>query len=225
MSSRAYSSRSKDFTTAGSRCCPAFVNDRAWGLRSNSCTPTRRSSAMTWRDNALWEISNAFAAAVKLPCFATPSKARNAFKGSQRRSMLFLLMARSLQDGPRLILTCRGLRRTRGIRCLFSMWVANFSGFVRPARYGSPMPDHKIASIRITHHRLPLDHAFIACWDSKPRAHFDATLCARRRSRAIQKLIDDIRNGLRIFPEWVMTQAREHLHSRSGQRITQSLAG
>jgi len=38
------------------------------------------------------------------------------------------------------------------------------------------MPDHKIASIRITHHRLPLDPAFIASWDSKPRAHFDATL-------------------------------------------------
>ncbi len=38
------------------------------------------------------------------------------------------------------------------------------------------MPDHKIASIRITQHRLPLDPAFVASWDSKPRVHFDATL-------------------------------------------------
>jgi L-alanine-DL-glutamate epimerase-like enolase superfamily enzyme len=39
-----------------------------------------------------------------------------------------------------------------------------------------PMPDHKIASIQITHHRLPLDPPFNASWDSKPRSHFDATL-------------------------------------------------
>jgi hypothetical protein len=32
------------------------------------------------------------------------------------------------------------------------------------------MPDHKIASIRITQHRLPLDPAFVASWDSKPLA-------------------------------------------------------
>src|SRR5438105_9815832 len=38
------------------------------------------------------------------------------------------------------------------------------------------MPDHKIASIGITQHRLPLDAPFIASWDSKPRLHFEATL-------------------------------------------------
>jgi L-alanine-DL-glutamate epimerase-like enolase superfamily enzyme len=38
------------------------------------------------------------------------------------------------------------------------------------------MADHKIASIRITHHRLPLDPPFHASWDSKPRTHFDATI-------------------------------------------------
>src|SRR5689334_16783631 len=38
------------------------------------------------------------------------------------------------------------------------------------------MTDHKIASIQITHHRLPLDPPFNASWDSKPRTHFDATL-------------------------------------------------
>jgi L-alanine-DL-glutamate epimerase-like enolase superfamily enzyme len=47
----------------------------------------------------------------------------------------------------------------------------------------APLPEpvpraqgHKIASIRITHHRLPLDPAFQASWDTKPRVHFDATI-------------------------------------------------
>ncbi len=35
---------------------------------------------------------------------------------------------------------------------------------------------HKIASIRITHHRLPLKPPFNASWDTKPRVHFDATV-------------------------------------------------
>ena len=39
MSSSAYSSRSKDFTTAGSRCWPALVSVSACGRRSKSCTP------------------------------------------------------------------------------------------------------------------------------------------------------------------------------------------
>jgi L-alanine-DL-glutamate epimerase-like enolase superfamily enzyme len=38
------------------------------------------------------------------------------------------------------------------------------------------MADHKIASIRITRHRLELSPAFNASWDSQPRRHFDATL-------------------------------------------------
>src|SRR5579864_4294556 len=92
MSSSAYSSLSKDLATAGSRCCPALVRVSACGLRSNSGTPVSRSSAITWRESALWEMSSALAAAVKLPCFATPSKARNALRGSQRRSIAFLSM-------------------------------------------------------------------------------------------------------------------------------------
>jgi L-alanine-DL-glutamate epimerase-like enolase superfamily enzyme len=35
---------------------------------------------------------------------------------------------------------------------------------------------HRIASIRITHHRLPLDPPFHASWDTRPRVHFDATI-------------------------------------------------
>ena len=34
----------------------------------------------------------------------------------------------------------------------------------------------KITGIEITHHRLPLDPAFHASWDTQPRRHFDATL-------------------------------------------------
>jgi L-alanine-DL-glutamate epimerase-like enolase superfamily enzyme len=36
--------------------------------------------------------------------------------------------------------------------------------------------EHKIASIRITHHRLVFDRPFHASWDSKPRHHLDATI-------------------------------------------------
>ncbi|HEX8757378.1 MAG TPA: mandelate racemase/muconate lactonizing enzyme family protein [Steroidobacteraceae bacterium] len=35
---------------------------------------------------------------------------------------------------------------------------------------------HRIDSIRITHHRLPLDPPFHASWDTRPRVHFDATI-------------------------------------------------
>jgi len=35
---------------------------------------------------------------------------------------------------------------------------------------------HRIAAIAISHHRLPLDPPFNASWDTKPRAHFDATV-------------------------------------------------
>src|ERR1700726_942819 len=93
MSWSGYWSRSNDFTTAGSRCWPALVRVSACGRRSKSCTPVRRSSAMTCRDKALCEINSALAAAVKLECLATPSKARNAFSGSQRRSMVVLPIA------------------------------------------------------------------------------------------------------------------------------------
>ncbi len=67
--------------TAGSSSCPALVSTSACGLRSNSCAPISFSSAITWRDKALCEISSALAAAVKLECLATPSKARKRVQG------------------------------------------------------------------------------------------------------------------------------------------------
>ncbi len=42
-----------------------------------------------------------------------------------------------------------------------------------------PLPafsGHRIASIRISHHRLGLDPPFRASWDTRPRVHFDATI-------------------------------------------------
>ena len=38
------------------------------------------------------------------------------------------------------------------------------------------MPDHKIAAVQISQHRLRFDPPFHASWDSKPRVHFDATI-------------------------------------------------
>jgi L-alanine-DL-glutamate epimerase-like enolase superfamily enzyme len=35
---------------------------------------------------------------------------------------------------------------------------------------------HRISAITVTHHRLALEPAFNASWDSKPRTHFDATI-------------------------------------------------
>ena len=40
----------------------------------------------------------------------------------------------------------------------------------------SAVPQHRIASIRITQHRLALREPFHASWDTKPRTHFDATI-------------------------------------------------
>jgi L-alanine-DL-glutamate epimerase-like enolase superfamily enzyme len=37
-------------------------------------------------------------------------------------------------------------------------------------------PEHRIASIEITHHRLAFEPAFQPSWDSRPRHHFDATI-------------------------------------------------
>ena len=34
----------------------------------------------------------------------------------------------------------------------------------------------RIASVAVSHHRLPLDPPFRASWDGRPRAHFDATI-------------------------------------------------
>jgi L-alanine-DL-glutamate epimerase-like enolase superfamily enzyme len=41
---------------------------------------------------------------------------------------------------------------------------------------GGGASGQKIASIAVTHHRLPLDPPFNASWDSNPRRRFDATL-------------------------------------------------
>jgi L-alanine-DL-glutamate epimerase-like enolase superfamily enzyme len=39
-----------------------------------------------------------------------------------------------------------------------------------------PAPAHRIASVAITQHRLPLEPPFNASWDTQPRVHFDATV-------------------------------------------------
>ncbi len=46
----------------------------------------------------------------------------------------------------------------------------------RPATDPARPAAHKIASVAITHHRLPLHPPFHASWDTKPRVHFDATV-------------------------------------------------
>jgi L-alanine-DL-glutamate epimerase-like enolase superfamily enzyme len=45
-----------------------------------------------------------------------------------------------------------------------------------PQHPAPPSSGHRIASVRITHHRLPLAPPFHASWDTHPRAHFDATI-------------------------------------------------
>ena len=45
---------------------------------------------------------------------------------------------------------------------------------------------HKIAAIAITHHRLPLSPPFRASWDTRPRAHFDATVVRVRTDTGLE---------------------------------------
>jgi len=51
---------------------------------------------------------------------------------------------------------------------------------------GPAAPGHKIASIAVSHHRLPLAPAFNASWDSKPRVHFDATIVRVRSDTGLE---------------------------------------
>jgi L-alanine-DL-glutamate epimerase-like enolase superfamily enzyme len=55
---------------------------------------------------------------------------------------------------------------------------SQFLGFDGPPRYESlqAMPEHKIASIQVSQHRLALEPPFNASWDTQPRVHFDATI-------------------------------------------------
>jgi L-alanine-DL-glutamate epimerase-like enolase superfamily enzyme len=46
----------------------------------------------------------------------------------------------------------------------------------RPLKSLPAASGHRIASVGISHHRLPLVPAFHASWDTKPRLHFDATI-------------------------------------------------
>ncbi|HKD53309.1 MAG TPA: enolase C-terminal domain-like protein, partial [Steroidobacteraceae bacterium] len=46
----------------------------------------------------------------------------------------------------------------------------------RPLKSLPGASGHRIASVGISHHRLPLAPAFNASWDTKPRVHFDATI-------------------------------------------------
>ena len=45
---------------------------------------------------------------------------------------------------------------------------------------------HRIASIMISHHRLPLAPPFRASWDTKPRVHFDATVVRVRTDTGLE---------------------------------------
>ena len=45
---------------------------------------------------------------------------------------------------------------------------------------------HRIASIRITHHRLALEPPFRASWDTRPRVHFDATIVRVRSDTGLE---------------------------------------
>ena len=45
---------------------------------------------------------------------------------------------------------------------------------------------HRIASIRITHHRLQLEPPFRASWDTRPRRHFDATVVRVRTDTGLE---------------------------------------
>jgi L-alanine-DL-glutamate epimerase-like enolase superfamily enzyme len=57
------------------------------------------------------------------------------------------------------------------------MPIANFSALSAPSDVEvCAMPDHKIAAIEVTQHRLDLNPPFHASWDTKPRVYFDATL-------------------------------------------------
>jgi L-alanine-DL-glutamate epimerase-like enolase superfamily enzyme len=57
------------------------------------------------------------------------------------------------------------------------MPIANFSALSAPSDMeGCAMPDHTIASIQVTQHRLDLNPPFHASWDTVPRVYFDATL-------------------------------------------------
>jgi L-alanine-DL-glutamate epimerase-like enolase superfamily enzyme len=46
----------------------------------------------------------------------------------------------------------------------------------RPLKSLPAVSGHRISSVTISHHRLPLAPAFHASWDTKPRVHFDATI-------------------------------------------------
>jgi L-alanine-DL-glutamate epimerase-like enolase superfamily enzyme len=46
----------------------------------------------------------------------------------------------------------------------------------RAAKVPAVASGHKIASVTISHHRLPLAPPFNASWDTRPRTHFDATV-------------------------------------------------
>lgn len=45
---------------------------------------------------------------------------------------------------------------------------------------------HRIASIAVSHHRLPLDPPFRPSWDSRPRRHFDATVVRVRTDTGLE---------------------------------------
>ena len=86
-------------------------------------------------------------------------------------------------------------------------WPVSLTGTLHEPHRALPCrrPAHKIASITISHHRLPLAPPFNASWDTKPRVHFDATVVRvsdRQRSH---------RGGLR-GPDARLRRPRAPLH-------------
>jgi hypothetical protein len=77
------------------------------------------------------------------------------------------------------------------------MQLANFSALTAwPDVEVCAMPDHKIASIRITQHRLQVNPAFIASWDGKPRVHLDAPRKRHNRYRPGGLRLERLGGGL-----------------------------
>ncbi|HEU0221915.1 MAG TPA: mandelate racemase/muconate lactonizing enzyme family protein [Paracoccaceae bacterium] len=70
----------------------------------------------------------------------------------------------------------------------------------------------KIASIEITHHRLPLEPPFKASWDGRPRRHFDATIVRVRDDEGREGIgSGDLMTGFDGHEELFVGQDPRHL--------------
>ncbi|WP_118135032.1 mandelate racemase/muconate lactonizing enzyme family protein [Oceanicella sp. SM1341] len=70
----------------------------------------------------------------------------------------------------------------------------------------------RIAAIEISHHRLPLDPAFKASWDGRPRRHFDATIVRVRDDEGREGIgSGDLMHGFEGHEELFLGQDPRHL--------------